>query len=737
MDYSQDEKKAINNISRPELPRRSPEEIRVLVEGLIQRMTVKELLGQLFLTAYSGEFAFGPEFETDDAVKLIKTGHAGSIIGTYDNDKAYMLQKMAVTQSPHGIPLLLANDIIHGCRTGFPVNLAMAGTFDPQLVESAARIIAYEAAHSGTSLTFSPMLDIVRDPRWGRVMESAGEDPYLASKMAEAYVKGFQQDDLASYDSVGACAKHYVAYGACEGGRDYNTVDISERTLRQVYLKPFAAAIDAGVVMVMSAFNVYDGVPITANKFLLRDILRDELGFTGVTISDYESTIEIIEHKIAAARSEAAEKCIRAGLDLEIISSSYLDHLEKKAAEEPEILSLIKEAAARVLTLKYRLGLFDNPYKNIYPDFTEYWLKPNFLEIALKTAEASLVLLKNKNVLPLAKTSKVALIGPFSNSHSVVGAWGGKARNEDTVSLMQGLENQGVDLVHALGSDLKQTSESQIQEALNVAMGADVIVLALGEHQHDSGEAASKTDIHLSTAQMELAKRLKALNKPIVAVVFAGRPLILEWFEENVEGILYAWFPGTMSGEAIARTLTGVNNPSGRLAMSFPRSIGQIPVYYNHLNTGRPPVDPKNHYTSRYLDSPNEPLYPFGYGLSYAEFEYQEFKISNSRLAPNDKLEISVRVRNNSDLEGSVLLQIYIEALNFSVSRPVNELKAFKKVVIPARAEQWVDLFLSYDDFAYWNLEGKNTPESRKYKVKVGNSSQEIYQAWLVETVLR
>lgn len=725
----------MQNISRKKITKRSDEDIQKKVETLLDKMTVPEMLGQMFLTAYDGEYAYGPEFEANNAAKLIKEGLAGSLLGPYDNRVAYQLQKLAINESRLGIPLLMANDIIHGCRTGFPINLALAGTFDPQLVEKACQIIAYETAHSGTNLTFAPMLDIVRDPRWGRVMESSGEDPYLASEMAKAYIKGYQGDDLCSYDTIGTCIKHYVAYGAAEGGRDYNTVDMSERMLRQVYLKPFAAAIEAGATMVMSSFNAFDGVPVTANRFLLRKVLRDDLGFKGVTISDYESTVEIIEHKIATNRKEAAELCLRAGLDLEIISPSYIRYLEDLIDKDSDLLVLVKEAVTRILTLKYKLGLFDNPYKNIYPNFEDYWMKPEYLQVAQAVAEQAIVLLKNNDILPLNPQEKIAFIGPFVNNRHVVGAWGGKVKNEDCVSIKDALDQTQYPYLFHPGTEIKTPNDTWLKEAIAIAKEADKIVMTFGEHEYESGEAASKTDISIPKAQMELLKAIKSLHKPIVGVVFSGRPLLLTDLEKEVDGLLYGWFLGTMSGNAIVNTLYGKNNPAARLAMSFPRVIGQIPVYYNHFNTGRPANNPNNQYTSKYLDCPNEPLYPFGYGLSYSHFRYENLELSTHTLSPGDVLEVSFSLTNQSDRNGYEVAQVYIEALAFSVTRPVAELKAFQKVYLAAHESKKITLSIPYQQFSYINLDGIDTPEARTYQIKVGGSSDNFAFIREIKTV--
>lgn len=723
----------MQQVKREPLPKRSDHEIAHLVEDLLRKMTIQDQLGQCFLTAFHGEFTYGPEFEAADVPTLVKDGMAGNLIGPYDNKVGYKMQEIAITQSPHKIPLLYANDIIHGCRIGFPINLAMSGSFDPALVERAVKVIAYETSHSGTNITFSPMLDIVRDPRWGRVVESPGEDPYLASVMAKAYVRGFQQNDLLSYDTVGTCIKHFVGYGAVEAGRDYNTVDMSERQLRNIYLPPFKAAIDEGAVALMSAFNIYDGVPITANKFLLRHLLRDEWKFDGVTISDYESTDEIINHKIAESREESAQICMKAGLDLEIISDSYVKYLKKHAEENNELKQAITDAARRVLTLKYRLGLFDNPFKNIYVNFEEKWLKEENLQVAEEMAEASIVLLKNEKILPL-NNQKILFTGPFVDTNHVVGAWGGKVRNEDSVSLLDALQESNIAYSYVKGYALKEGKEDDLDALLEEAKASDVIVMTFGENQWDSGEASSKADVHLHPAQLRALKAVKTLNKPIISIVMSGRPLIINQVEELSDAVLYAWFLGTRSGTAIVNTLIGKCNPSARLPMTFPRHIGQIPLYYNAMQTGRPARDPNNYYTSKYLDVPNTPLYAFGYGLSYSSFDYSNFVLSTKELRKEQVLNVTLDITNTSKVAGHEIVQLYIEANSFSVSRPVKELKAFEKVWVEAEQTKTVTLHVSYDAFGYYNINNEFTPEQRTYHIMVGSSSDNILLTDKIQT---
>ncbi|HAX03890.1 MAG: hypothetical protein A2Y45_07775 [Tenericutes bacterium GWC2_34_14] len=715
-------------MSKPNI--KNNEKKEKLITSLLDQMTLEEKVGQLYQTAIMGEFDYGPAFEKNNVSVLIKEGKLGSMIGPYDNQVSMKLQKIAVEHSRLGIPLMFCNDIIHGCRTGFPVNIAMSGSFNPELVKKSAEVIAFETSHSGTHVTFAPMLDIVRDPRWGRVVESPGEDPHLGSVMADAWVSGFQGEDPSDGNHIASCAKHFVAYGAAEAGREYNTVDISERMLRNIYLKPFKQAVDSGVKMVMSAFNVYDGVPMTANKFLLDDVLRKEMGFDSVIVSDYTSTEEIMNHKIAKNKEEVAEKCLNATLDIEMISTSFLKHLPELAQHSPKILDQINASCKRVLGLKYDLGLFDKPYKNMYPKFEDYFLLPESRHMSLQMALESAVLLENKtHILPLDKTQKIALIGPFSTTNRLVGPWGGKARNEDCVTFYEGLSKVFDHVMVSEGSKLKEMTEDMISDAVKIAREADVVILALGEDQYESGEANSKTNISLSDAQYELVKAVNEVNKRIVAVIFSGRPLILTPLIPYVDGLLYAWFLGTETGHALADLLSGSKNPSGRLAMTFPRHQGQIPLYYNHMKTGRPldPINhPHNHYTSRYLDSVNTPLYPFGYGLSYSTFEHTDIKVSRD-VFENGTLEVILDVKNTSDHAGYDVIQLYIEALHFSVTRPVNELKAFNKVYLKPHETKQLTFELTMDDFKAYGYPMHYSTESASYLIKLGNNSNDIF----------
>ena len=713
------------NIIRQPIPKRSKEEINDLVINLMTKMTLKEKIGQMYQTGHEGTEVTGPQFDASKTVKNVKDGIVGSIIGLLNNEVIYSLQKTSVEESRLGIPLMFCNDIIHGCKTAFPHNLAMSSSFNPDVVYDCASVSAYESSHSGVNVVFSPMLDIVRDPRWGRVVESNGEDPYLSSVLAKAYVGGYQ-GDLTSYDKVAACVKQYVGYGATLAGREYNTVDFSRRQLFQYYLKPFEAGINADVKMVMTSFNVFEDVPVTANKYLLRDVLRDKLGFEGVVISDYTSSMEIMNHKIARNAKEVAKKCVIAGLDHEMIYTSYIDHLEELVLSKEIDEKLIDEACYRVLYLKYELGLFDNPYKNIYFNQEDYWLTDESKSKALNAAIESCVLLKNDNkALPLNETEKIAFIGPMVKTQEVVGPWGGKADYHDCISLAMALDQEQHSYLYAEGSKIHETNQELIDEAILTAKQADKIVLALGEHQHMSGEANARADIRIPEAQVKLLDEIFKLGKPIVLLLFTGRPLDLTNVVNKVDSILNVWFLGTMSGYAIEKLIYGKENPNGKLTMSFPYTVGQVPVFYNTLNTGRP-YDGVTFYTSHYLDIPNQPLYPFGYGLSYSNFEYSNLTIENKVVKKDDIIKVSVDVFNNSNLAGKEIVELYIEAQNFSVARPVLEFKNFKKVHFEAYEKKTIEFELDSNALSYYNIDMIDTVEEGLYNIFVGPSSNKL-----------
>jgi beta-glucosidase len=721
----------IRSLEHPPLIKHSREQIDELVTDLMSRMTLREKIGQLFQTAPKEAHVEGLRCHLDQETdELIREGLCGSIIGVSVPEIAYQLQRLAVEESRLGIPLFFAMDIIHGCRTIFPINLAMSCSFDPDWIEKTCNVAAREAAHKCIHLTYSPMVDIVRDPRWGRVMESNGEDPYLSRVLAGAYIRGYQQGDLTSYDSVAACVKHFAAYGAVEAGREYNTVDMSDRHLRMFYLPPYRACVDEGAACVMSSFNIVNGVPSTANSYLLQQILRQEWGFEGFVVSDYTSTEEIINHKIASNPEIVAEKCIKAGLDHEMISNTYISHLEKLVEKGRVSVDLIDAACRRILSFKYEIGLFDNPYRAIYADPESYVCHPESRKISLEMAKRSIVLLKNKNnILPLKdKNKKIALIGPGADSRSMVGAWGGFGRVEECVTLREGLSAEGLNLVYAKGCSFLGDDEddASIEEAVKAASQADIILFALGEPDHFSGECNSRSDISVTGRQKELVEKLLPLDKPMVGIFFSGRPLDLVWFDHHLDGVVQAWYLGNESGNALAHVLTGKYNPSAKLTMTFPYTAGQIPVYYNHFNTGRPSMtgQPRDIFKSCYIDIPSEPLYPFGYGLSYTTFSFGPVFLSASTMSGSDSVTAEVLVANQGSCFGEEIVQLYIECMEFSVTRPVKELKGFQKISLAPGEERRVTFTLTCEDLCYLNIDNRMTPEDTEYKVYIGPDSR-------------
>lgn len=697
--------------------------------SLLKQMTLKEKIGQLYQATYFGAASTGPEFDNSDTLKYVHEGLAGSILGLSDNKVIYALQKEAVENSRLHIPLIFCNDIIHGCKTMFPVPLGMSSSWNPHLIEESCKVAAYESSHSGVHLTFSPMLDLVRDPRWGRVVESNGEDPYLSSEIAKAYVKGYQQGDVASENSIAACAKHFVGYGACVGGRDYDSVDMSETTLFNFYLPPYREAIKNDVKMVMSSFNTYNNVPVHGNKYLLRKVLRDKLKFKQVVVSDYAGVYELTNHKQARDARPAAKLSINAGVDIEMVSTCYLTHLESLVETNEVDVKTIDEAVLRILELKYEMGLFDNPYQKIYFNDSDYFLKDNALDVSRKMANESIILLENDGLLPLKKKQKVLYVGPFVDNKNVSGSWMGKGDNNQTLSIKEVLDNEKYQYYYLKGCDIKNNK----YDLLDIPNDIDSIVYTVGEDSYDSGESKSKAHLKLPAIQDEVLNELLKLNKKIILICFAGRPLILTKYkklfdEGKISGIIYCYWLGTMSGKAIVDTLYGKNNPSGKASMTFLRSVGQAPLYYNRLSTGRPHYENQNNdYRLRYIDEEVSPLYPFGYGKSYSCFSYDEVKTTKNILTKKDKITVSTYVTNDSNIGGKEIVELYIECLYSSLSRPLKELKGFKKIYLKPHEKKLVSFTLSCKDFAFYDQD-KLTYESSEFKIYLGcNSDQNNY----------
>ena len=662
-----------------------------ILEYILEQMTLDEKIAQL--TQLTSNFFEGSNDKNDPTGPMNALGinkeivqNCGSVIGASGAKEIISIQREHLRKSRLSIPLLFMADIIHGFKTIFPIPLAIGCSWDLELAEKSAQIAALEASVSGIHVTFAPMVDLVRDPRWGRVMESTGEDPYLNSQFAKAFVHGFQGENLENNPyRIAACVKHFAAYGSPEGGRDYNTVDMSERQLREYYLPAYKAALDAGAQMIMSSFNTVNGIPATGNKQLMRGILREQWKFDGVVISDWESVRELIPHGVAANEAQAAYQAIQAGIDIEMMSTTYIKHLSRLVEEKMIDEALINEAVLRILRLKSNLGLFENPYRGADEALEKrVIMSKHHRDISRELATKSIVLLKNKNdILPLHKNQKIAIIGPFAKSQDILGPWSWLGSREEAISLYDGLSKkvEHHKLLYAEGCGIETGTDEGLNAALKLAKKSDVIMLALGESPEMSGEAASRADIRLPQIQLDLVKKIKGINKPIIVVLFNGRPLDLHGVIDEADAILEAWFPGTEGGAAIADLLFGDKNPSGKLSMSFPYSVGQIPVYYNHFHTGRPKnkLHSGEKYVSGYLDIPNEPLFPFGFGLSYTTFSYKNAKLSNETMEVDTTITISVEVTNTGDVKGEEIVQLYIQDVVGEVVRPIKELKGFEK----------------------------------------------------------
>lgn len=708
------------------------------IDALLRQMTLEEKVGQM--NQYSGWVdTTGPNFGDKNIFEEIKKGWVGSVLNITGTENVRMIQHMAVDCTRLHIPLIFGLDVIHGYRTIFPVPLAEACSWDLEAIEQGARIAATEASSAGINWTFAPMVDIARDPRWGRIMEGAGEDPYLGSLVAAARVKGFQGNDLSADNTIVACAKHYAAYGAAEGGRDYNTVDISERTLRDVYLRPFKAAAEAGCGTFMNSFNEIGGIPSTGNSHLLRDILKCEWNFRGFVVSDWGSVGEMINHGVAANKADAAALAATAGCDMDMESRCYREELVNLVRQGKVDMKYIDDAVRRILRIKFQLGLFDDPYRYCNPEREKNLiLHPDHLKAAKEMAIKSMVLLRNEgNILPLKKSGQtIALIGPLAASKDdMIGGWSALGQGNDAVSLYEGLTaklGNASRIVYARGCGIAEENRTGFQEAINAVRKADVILLAMGESRHMSGEASSRACIDLPGVQEDLIKEIIKLGKPTVLVLFNGRPLVIPWIAEHVPAILEAWFPGIRGGEAIADILFGDAVPSGKLVTTFPHSIGQIPLYYNHKNTGRP-YSPDSYYTSRYLDETNDPLFPFGYGLSYTTFAYSGLQLSDSVMTGNKPLTVTVTVTNTGNYDAEEVVQLYVRDMVGSVTRPVKELKGFKKVPIKKGESVKVSFTLTEADLRFYDINMNFVSEPGEFRVYAGGNSRDVLEGsfWL------
>ncbi|MET3548760.1 beta-glucosidase [Paenibacillus favisporus] len=707
---------------------------RQLIE-LLHQMTLEEKIAQLLqLTANfheGGESQITGPLEEMGITESMVTA-SGSVLGLSGAQSVIDVQKSYLSKSRLGIPLMFMADVVHGFKTIFPIPLAIGCSWDTELAEKSAEIAARESAVSGIHVTFAPMVDLVRDPRWGRVMETTGEDPYLNSLFARAFVRGYQGGSLKEEpERLAACVKHFAAYGAPEGGRDYNTVNMSERNLREQYLPAYKAALDEGCEMVMTSFNTVDGIPATGNEKLMRGILRDEWGFDGVLISDWASIREMIAHGAAEDDGEAAYRAIRAGVDIEMMTPCYVQHLPGLIESGRVDEALVDEAVMRILRLKDKLGLFDNPLRGADPERErEVLFCQEHRNVSYELATKSSVLLKNEGgLLPLAPGKKVALIGPFAQSDDILGWWSCVGVKEDAVKLGTALQERLAEgqLVIAEGSGVVSVEQSQIDAAIAAAQDADVIVLALGEDSAMSGEGGSRTNIRLPEAQLELVRQLKKVGKPMAAVIFNGRPLDLHGIIDEADAVLEAWFPGSEGGAAIADILIGRVNPSARLTMSFPHSVGQIPVYYNHYNTGRPmnPDKTEERYVSKYIDSPNDPLLPFGYGLSYTTFEYGELKLSGNEITANQPLQVSVNVTNTGDRAGIETVQLYIRDVAGEVVRPMRELKGFVRLELAPGESADAVFTITEEQLRYYHSDLTQASDPGTFQVFVGPNSRD------------
>jgi beta-glucosidase len=729
------------------------------VTGLMQKMTLEEKIGQLNLVSVGFDIT-GP-IVSQNVEEKIQKALVGGVFNTFTPIAVKKLQEMAVTRTRLGIPLLFGFDVIHGHRTIFPMPLGLASSWDMNVIETSARIAADEASADGLNWVFSPMVDICRDPRWGRITEGAGEDTWYGSRVAEAMVRGYQGSDLAANNTVMACVKHFALYGAAQAGRDYHTVDMSERSMLQDYLPPYKAAIDAGSGSVMSSFNDVNGIPAAANHWLLTKVLREQWGFKGVVATDYTAVYELIPHGISEDEYEAATDALSAGNDMDMVSEIFLNNLGRAVKEGRISVAPIDAACRRVLEAKFKLGLFDDPYRYADPKRAAQTLfKQQYRDAARDVARKSMVLLKNeRNALPLQRSGSIALIGPLAkNQRDLIGSWSGAGDWQKAVSLEQGIKNvagNGVKINYAKGANItddplliqrlnahggnleidNRPADDLIREAVDVARQSDVIVAVVGESQGMSGEAASRADLGLPGKQLELLKALKQINKPLIIILMNGRPLALKWENENADAILETWFSGTEAGNAIADILFGNYNPSGRLTATFPQHVGQVPIFYNSKNTGRPfGTEQLDKYKSRYLDVTNEPLYPFGYGLSYTSFEYGDVGLSAATITASETLTVKCRVTNTGKRDGEEVVQLYVRDIAGSVTRPVKELKGFQKVMLRAGESREIVFTLNAADLSFYRADMSFGPEPGKFHVFIGPNSRDVKQA---EFILR
>lgn len=723
------------------------------IDQLMKKMTLEEKIGQLNLPV-TGEITTG-QAKSSDVAKRIRNGEVGGLFNLKGVERIREVQRQAVEESRLGIPLLFGMDVIHGYETIFPIPLGLSCTWDMKAIEESARIAAVEASADGISWTFSPMVDVSRDPRWGRVSEGNGEDPFLGAAIARAMIRGYQGKDMSRNDEIMACVKHFALYGASEAGRDYNTVDMSRQRMFNEYMLPYQTAVEAGVGSVMASFNEVDGVPATGSKWLMTDVLRKQWGFDGFVVTDYTGINEMIDHGMGDQQTVAA-LALNAGVDMDMVSDAFSGTLKKSVEEGKVSAAAIDAACRRILEAKYKLGLFDNPYKycDVNRPKKQIFTKEH-RAIARKTASESFVLLKNEGVLPLSKKGTIAVVGPLANTRSnMPGTWSVAAVLDNAPSLVEGLREVVGDrakVVTAKGSNLigdadyekratmfgrelhrdNRTDRELLDEALKVAAGADVIVAALGESSEMSGESSSRTSLEMPDVQRALLQELLKTGKPVVLVLFTGRPLVLTWEEEHVPAILNVWFGGSEAAYAISDVLFGDVNPSGKLTATFPQNVGQIPLFYNHKNTGRPLQEGRwfEKFRSNYLDVSNEPLYPFGYGLSYTTFAYSDIHLSSTEMSADGELTATVTVTNTGSRDGAEVVQLYIRDLVGSVTRPVKELKGFEKIFLKAGESRKVSFSITPELLKFYNYDLQFVCEPGDFDVMIGGNSRDVKKA--------
>ena len=726
--------------------------MKLFVDALMKKMTLDEKIGQLNLPG-SGDIVTGQAKSSDIGAK-IREGKVGGLFNIKSVAKIKEVQRIAVEESRLKIPMLFGMDVIHGYETVFPIPLGMSCTWDMALVERSARIAANEASADGINWTFSPMVDISRDPRWGRISEGSGEDPYLGSQIAKAMVTGYQGNDLSKNNTIMSCVKHYALYGAAEAGRDYNTTDMSRQRMYNEYFPPYKAAVDAGVASVMASFNEVDGIPATANKWLMTDVLRKQWGFKGFIVTDYTGINEMIDHGIGDLQTASA-RALMAGIDMDMVGEGLLLTTKKSLQEGKVTLAQIDAACRRILEAKFKLGLFADPYK--YCDEnrakSEVFSDANRKEARSIAAQSFVLLKNNNNLLPIKKAGTIALIGPLANNReNMAGTWSVAAKHDQSISLLAGLEQavgNAAKILYAKGSNLDADSTIEeratmfgktlyrdrrpdsmiLQEALDVAAQSDIIVAAVGESAEMSGESSSRSNIEIPAIQQKLLKALLATGKPMVLVLFTGRPLALKWENDNIPAILNVWFAGSEAGDAIADVLFGNINPSGKLSTTFPQNVGQVPLFYNHKNTGRPLGKWFEKFRSNYLDVSNEPVYPFGYGLSYSNFTYSNVTVSSSKLKGNQTLTATVTVTNNSNVEGKEVVQLYIRDVVGSSTRPVKELKGFQKLNFRGGESKKVTFSITPSDLKFYNYDLKYDWEAGEFQIMIGGNSRDVKMA--------